>query len=47
MGTILGQTSLAKNTFKLLNRSNRQIWSKPMEDSGWQNFAITIDFAKK
>ena len=47
IGTILGQTSLPKNNFKILNRQNKQIWSKAMEESGWQNFAITLDFDRK
>lgn len=46
-GTIIGQESLPKNTFKVLNRQNKQIWSTPIESSAWQNFAITLDFNKK
>ncbi|KAK3694336.1 hypothetical protein B0T22DRAFT_369493 [Podospora appendiculata] len=46
VGTILGQTGLPKNTFKVLNRQNKQIWSTPVEKSDWQNFAITLDFNK-
>lgn len=46
-GTIIGQTSLAKNTFKLMNRQNKQVWSTAMDESGWQNFGITIDYTKK
>lgn len=46
-GTILGQTGLAKDTFKVLNRQNKQIWSTPIEKTAWQNFAITLDFNKK
>ncbi|KAK0624722.1 hypothetical protein B0T17DRAFT_493284 [Bombardia bombarda] len=45
-GTILGQTGLAKNTFKVLNRQNKQIWSTPVDNKEWQNFAITLDFNK-
>lgn len=46
-GTILGQESLPKNTFKVLNRQNKQIWSTPIDNKEWQNFAITLDFSKK
>jgi hypothetical protein len=46
-GTILGQESLPKNTFKVLNRQNKQIWSTPIDSTAWQNFAITLDFNKK
>ncbi|KAH8905205.1 hypothetical protein BR93DRAFT_772885 [Coniochaeta sp. PMI_546] len=45
-GTIIGQTGLPKNTFKVLNRQNKQIWSTPIENNAWQNFAITLDFNK-
>ncbi|KAK3488959.1 uncharacterized protein B0T23DRAFT_406242 [Neurospora hispaniola] len=47
-GTIIGQEgSLAKNTFKILSRENKLIWSTPIEQKEWQNFAITLDFDKK
>ncbi|KAL0468918.1 hypothetical protein QR685DRAFT_319701 [Neurospora intermedia] len=46
-GTIIGQEgSLAKNTFKILSRDNKLIWSTPVEKKEWQNFAITLDFDK-
>jgi Glycoside hydrolase 131 catalytic N-terminal domain len=45
-GTIIGQ-SLPKNTFKVMNRQNKQIWSTPMDDTAWQNFALTLDYSKK
>ncbi|PKS06492.1 hypothetical protein jhhlp_007240 [Lomentospora prolificans] len=43
-GTILGQTGLPAETYKLLDRSNKQLWSTPIKDDTWQNFAITIDY---
>jgi len=46
-GTMLEQRSLAKDTFKVMDRSNRQIWSTPIDKEAWQNFAFTLDFAKK
>ena len=46
-GTIIGQTGLPRNTFKVMNRQNRQIWSTPIENNEWQNFAITVDWSKK
>lgn len=36
-----------KNTFKVLNRQNTQVWSTPIDQTAWQNFAITLDFTKK
>jgi hypothetical protein len=46
-GAILGQSSLPKDTYKVLDRSNKQIWSTPILKDVWQNFAITLDFNKK
>ncbi|KAK5658858.1 hypothetical protein OQA88_1672 [Cercophora sp. LCS_1] len=45
-GAILGQSSLARDTYKVLNRRNQQVWSTPIDRTAWQNFAITLDFAK-
>ncbi|KXX74097.1 hypothetical protein MMYC01_208909 [Madurella mycetomatis] len=43
-GAILGQSSLPRDTYKVLNRQNRQVWSTPILRDDWQNFAITVDF---
>ncbi|KAL2176051.1 uncharacterized protein P884DRAFT_204274 [Thermothelomyces heterothallicus CBS 202.75] len=43
-GTIIGQEGLPKDTYKVLNRNNQQIWSTPILENQWQNFAITLDF---
>jgi hypothetical protein len=45
-GTIIGQESLPKGNFKVLGRNNNLIWSTPIASSGWQNFAITLDYNK-
>jgi hypothetical protein len=45
-GAILGQSNLPKDTYKVLDRSNKQIWSTPILKDVWQNFAITLDFNK-
>jgi len=45
-GAILGQSGLAKDTYKVLDRKNKQIWSTPIDKTAWQNFAIALDFAK-
>ncbi|KAF4984208.1 hypothetical protein FZEAL_548 [Fusarium zealandicum] len=44
-GTIIGQ-DLPKDTWKLLDRNNTQLWSTPMLKNVWQNFAVTLDFEK-
>lgn len=46
-GSILGQSSLPGDTYKLLDRSNKQLWSTPIKEDTWQNFAITIDYTGK
>lgn len=46
-GTLIDQQSLPRNTFKVMDRKNRQIWSTPIDSSAWQNFALTLDFGKK
>ncbi|KAK1542246.1 hypothetical protein CPAR01_05633 [Colletotrichum paranaense] len=44
-GTIIGQLDLPKDTYKLLDRDNKLLWSTPMAmDGSWQNFALTLDF---
>ncbi|KAK1725030.1 hypothetical protein CaCOL14_011588 [Colletotrichum acutatum] len=45
-GTIIGQPGLPKDTFKLLDRDNKLLWSALMAmDGSWQNFALTLDFS--
>ncbi|KAI1814385.1 hypothetical protein GGS20DRAFT_548856 [Poronia punctata] len=43
-GTIIGSSGGDENTFKFINRQNQEVWSTPVDDSAWQNFAITLDF---
>ncbi|KAI1749451.1 hypothetical protein F4782DRAFT_303784 [Xylaria castorea] len=44
-GTLIGRGG-NKNTFKVLNRQNTEVWSTPIDETAWQNFAITLDFSK-
>ncbi|KAI8946394.1 hypothetical protein F4801DRAFT_64015 [Xylaria longipes] len=44
-GTLIGKGG-DKNTFKVLNRQNTEVWSTPIDETAWQNFAITLDFNK-
>ncbi|KAI1487164.1 hypothetical protein F5X96DRAFT_672931 [Biscogniauxia mediterranea] len=46
MGTIIGTSGADKNNFKILNRQNTEVFSVPVDDAAWQNFAITLDFDK-
>lgn len=45
-GTIIGRPG-NENTFKILDRQNTEVWSVPIDESEWQNFAVTLDFDKK
>ncbi|KAK7413582.1 hypothetical protein QQX98_007517 [Neonectria punicea] len=45
-GAMIDQPSLARDTYKLLDRTNKEIWSTPIVAGAWQNFAITLDFDK-
>jgi hypothetical protein len=45
-GAILGQASLPKDTYKVLDRKNKEIWSTPILEDSWQNFAVTLDHDK-
>ncbi|KAL2128305.1 hypothetical protein VTI74DRAFT_9369 [Chaetomium olivicolor] len=45
-GAVLGQASLPKDTWKVLDRKNKQVWATPILKGDWQNFAITLDFNK-
>lgn len=42
-GTIIGRPG-NENTFKILDRQNTEVWSTPIDESEWQNFAVTLDF---
>ncbi|KPM34483.1 hypothetical protein AK830_g12087 [Neonectria ditissima] len=43
-GAMIDQPTLPKDTYKLLDRTNKEIWSTPILPGSWQNFAITLDF---
>ncbi|KAL2270253.1 hypothetical protein VTJ83DRAFT_2437 [Remersonia thermophila] len=43
-GAIIGQSNLPRDTYKVLDRNNRQVWSTPILKDAWQNFAIRLDF---
>ncbi|KAH6885940.1 hypothetical protein B0T10DRAFT_492019 [Thelonectria olida] len=43
-GKLIDQSDLPEDTYKLLDRKNKLIWSTPMLSNVWQNFAITLDF---
>ncbi|KAI1498813.1 hypothetical protein F5X99DRAFT_391876 [Biscogniauxia marginata] len=46
LGTLIGTSGADKNNFKILNRQNTEVFSVPVDEAAWQNFAITLDFDK-
>ncbi|KAF9879677.1 hypothetical protein CkaCkLH20_02488 [Colletotrichum karsti] len=45
VGTLIGREGLPEDTWKLLDRDNKLVWSTPVAmDGSWQNFALTLDF---
>lgn len=40
-------TGLNRNLWKLLDRNNDVIWTAPIEQEDWQNFAVTMDNVEK
>lgn len=47
VGTLIGQERLPRDTFKVMSRDGRQLWSTPVDAGAWQNFAIQMDYRKK
>ena len=45
-GQIIGKGGQT-DTWKLLDRKNKLLWSTPIDKKAWQNFAITLDYNKK
>ncbi|KAF2502172.1 hypothetical protein BU16DRAFT_587271 [Lophium mytilinum] len=45
-GTIIGSSGSDKASWKILNRSNQILWSTPIDNTQWQNFAVTLDYNK-
>ncbi|KAF1927535.1 glycoside hydrolase family 131 protein [Didymella exigua CBS 183.55] len=45
-GTLIDNPSSKKDNFKILDRAGKQIWDTPIDYKQWQNFAITLDYAK-
>lgn len=44
-GTLIGREDEDQaDSWKLLDRNNKLLWSTPIETGVWQNFAITLDF---
>jgi hypothetical protein len=47
VGTVIGQEAKGGDTYKLLDRNYKILWETPIVEDEWQNFAITVDYAKK
>lgn len=46
-GSLIGKSDADKNNFKILDRTNNQLFSVPMDMTNWQNFAATLDYNNK
>jgi hypothetical protein len=46
-GQLIGKSSADKNNFKVLDRNGKSIYSVPIDQKNWQNFAITLNYEKK
>lgn len=46
-GSIIGKSSADKNNFKILDRNGAQLYTVPIDQKNWQNFAIKLDYNKK
>lgn len=46
-GKMIDQPDLEANTFKIFNRNSSLLWSTPIDETQWQNFAITLDIDAK
>ncbi|KAK7528422.1 uncharacterized protein IWZ02DRAFT_438884 [Phyllosticta citriasiana] len=46
-GTRIGTNGTDKNTWQLLDRNSKLLWSVPHDKNcGWQNFALTLDYVR-
>ncbi|KAF2126968.1 glycoside hydrolase family 131 protein [Dothidotthia symphoricarpi CBS 119687] len=43
-GSLIGKSNADKNSFKILDRAGKQLWSTKMEMKKWQNFAVKLDY---
>lgn len=45
-GTLIDNAKEPKNTFKVLDGAGKVLWSTPISNTQWQNFALKLDFTK-
>ena len=46
-GSLIGKSDADKNQFKILDRDSKFLWSVPIDQTQWQNFALKLDFNAK
>jgi hypothetical protein len=46
-GSLIGKPNADKNSFKILDRSGKSLYSVPIDFKNWQNFAAKLDYNKK
>ncbi|KAF2180991.1 glycoside hydrolase family 131 protein [Zopfia rhizophila CBS 207.26] len=45
-GQLIGKSASDKNNFKVLDRNGKSLYSVAMDNTKWQNFAITLNYEK-
>lgn len=46
-GSLIGKSNADKNNFKILDRNGNSLYSVPIDQKQWQNFAVKLDYNKK
>jgi hypothetical protein len=46
-GSLIGKSNADKNSFKILDRNGNSLYSVPIDNKNWQNFAVKLDYNKK
>jgi hypothetical protein len=46
-GSLIGKSNADKNSFKVLDRNGNSLYSVPIDNKNWQNFAVKLDYNKK
>ncbi|KAI4628342.1 hypothetical protein J4E80_002480 [Alternaria sp. BMP 0032] len=46
-GSLIGKSDADKDQFKILDRAGKWLWNVKIDQTQWQNFAMTLDYTKK
>ncbi|KAI4652553.1 hypothetical protein J4E85_000689 [Alternaria conjuncta] len=45
-GSLIGKSDADKDQFKILDRAGKWLWNVKIDQTQWQNFAMTLDYTK-